>query len=448
MLRSRPFSSISHGALEASRSRRTAYLVLVPLLAGVVLALLPGVAIKLAAVVGLAGVALAVLMARRGMVLDPAWVVVAQLYLLTPVGTLLVDWGIGFSIITALVLAFVPFVLATLVTVPATRSSLLLLAPLVLLGAIAGASILWSPAADYGAEKLTIWLVSGFLPAATIVVLFAAKRSINWRLILIAATIYGLGLLLVGAPWSDGGERLTLLNQNPIWAARAILIGAIVSILGPFPLGVKIVTAPVLILAGVLTQSLGPTVGMALGVLAGAVTALALASRRDGQASPGWMVLIIGTGFGIVIVLSGLLDPLLGPLLNDPNVTSRSTYIDASIPLIAESPLYGMGLGGFLSTGLDSYPHNFILEVGVELGLVGLVGLGAWGSLALLGASRSPLVMGLVVGTAAFTLFSGSLASQTEFWLFSAVGVALVPSVLAARRLEKERQAVPEGVPA
>ncbi len=433
MFPSRLLSTAGHGALGASRSWRTAYLLLVPLAAGVVLALLPGLALKLAAVVALAGMALAVLMARRGMVLDPAWVIVAQLFLLAPVGSVLIDWGVGFSIITALVLAFVPFVLATLVAVPASRSSLLLLSPLVLLGIFAAASVLWSPAAGLGAEKLTIWLVNGFLPAATIVVLFAAKQTISWRLILVAATIYALGLLLIGEPWSEGGQRLTVFDQNPIWAARAILVGALIAILGPFPPWVKIVTAPMLILAGVLTQSLGPTVGMAAGLLAGAITALVLHSRREGRLSPGWTVLSIAMGFGLVILLSGLLDPLLGPLINDPNVTSRTSYIDASIPLFLGTPLYGMGIGGFLSTGLDSYPHNFVLEMGVELGIVGLLSLGAWTLLGLIGATRSPLAMGLVVGTGAFTLFSGSLASQAEFWMFSALAVAMVPAVMVSR---------------
>ena len=71
--------------------------------------------------------------------------------------------------------------------------------------------------------------------------------------------------------------------------------------------------------------------------------------------------------------------------------------------------------------------------MGVELGIVGLLSLGAWTLLGLIGATRSPLAMGLMVGTGAFTLFSGSLASQAEFWMFSALAVAMVPAVMASR---------------
>jgi hypothetical protein len=291
-------------------------------------------------------------------------------------------------------------------------------------------------------EKITIWLVNGVVPAATILVLYTGKRSISWHLILVAATIYAVALLVFGETWSSGGSRLTLVDQNPIWAARAILVGALVGVLGPFPLWAKVATVPVLVLASLLTQSLGPLVGLGAGVMAGAVTALVLSSQRQGRPSSGWTVLVISMGFAAVVLLSGLLDPLIGPLVNDPNVTSRTDYIDASLPLFFGAPLYGTGMGGFLASGLDSYLHNFVLEVAVELGLLGIIGLGAWIVLALVGASRSPLVMGLVVGTFAFTLFSGSIASQAEFWMLSAVGVALAPAVLARRR-GSDRGAVP-----
>jgi O-antigen ligase len=277
------------------------------------------------------------------------------------------------------------------------------------------------------------------LPAATILVLYTAKKEISWRLILIASVLYAVALLLFGSAASEGGVSRTLLDQNPIWAARAVMVGALVAVLGPFRLVVKLVTAPVLVLAGVLTLSLGPSMGMVLGLLAAAVTALIQSGRRTGRPSPGWVLLVIATGFGLIALLSGVLDWFIGPLIDDPNVTARSGYIDASISLFLRSPLFGDGIGGFASTGLDQYPHNLVLEIAVEMGIIGLAGLVAWGILALAGAARSPLLMGLVVGTGAFTLFSGSLAGQNEFWMLSAVAVALAPTAIAARRGVRRR---------
>jgi O-antigen ligase len=95
------------------------------------------------------------------------------------------------------------------------------------------------------------------------------------------------------------------------------------------------------------------------------------------------------------------------------------------------SPLIGIGFGGFASTGLHEYPHNLPAEVLVELGLVGAVIVLAWLVLALRGALGSPLMLALVVTTLVFTLFSGSLASQTVFWLYSTLAVAMLAATKA-----------------
>jgi hypothetical protein len=371
-------------------------------------------------------------MARKGHVLDPAWVIVAQIFLIQPIASLLFDRGIAITNVTTLTLASIPFVVVTLLYFPESRRSLLLAAPLMVLGVFAVASLAWSPVPDYGAEKITQWLGTGIAPAVTTLVLYTARKRISWRLILVAALIDALALLLIGSPSPEYGGRLTLEDKNPIWVARGVLVGALVAILGPFSAWVKVVSMPVLVLAGALTQSLGPMVGLVLGLLAAVVVSLAMDSRRSRHASPWWLVLGLTAGVGIVVLLSGAFDPLIGPMVHDPNVASRATNIEASLPMLIQSPLFGTGMGGFASAALTAYPHNLLLEVGVELGLLGLVALLAWVGLALIGASRRPMIMGLVVGTAGFALFSGSIASNAEFWLFSALAVALAPITMAA----------------
>ena len=75
---------------------------------------------------------------------------------------------------------------------------------------------------------------------------------------------------------------------------------------------------------------------------------------------------------------------------------------------------------------MAQYPHNLIAEIGAELGLVGLLVLAVWFGFALRWASRSPLLVALVVATGVYALFSGSIASNTEFWMCSALAVAKV----------------------
>ena len=60
-----------------------------------------------------------------------------------------------------------------------------------------------------------------------------------------------------------------------------------------------------------------------------------------------------------------------------------------------------------------------------------------WLAFAVRGAAGSPILMALVVSTALFTLFSGSLASNAEFWLCSAFAVARFPLTRARGPLRR-----------
>jgi O-antigen ligase len=281
------------------------------------------------------------------------------------------------------------------------------------------------------------------VPALTVLVLRSTGREASWRLILVAALLYAVALVFLGERWEQGLLRQTLLGQNPIWAARAVLTGAIVAVLGPFPLGLKVVTTPFLVYAGAITLSLGPLVGMVLGVMAGLMVIAIGVDRRDQRGRLAVPLLAIAMGVVAIAVLSGALESVLAPLGADRNVTARSDYLEASVPMFLADPLFGRGIGGFSVSGIDLYPHNLPAEVAVELGVVGLLVLGVWGLMALRGAAGSPLLVGLVVGSGAYTLFSGSLASQSEFWMFSALAVAAGGIPTAAPR--PSRMTVPAG---
>jgi O-antigen ligase len=141
----------------------------------------------------------------------------------------------------------------------------------------------------------------------------------------------------------------------------------------------------------------------------------------------GWAALALLTVLAVLLLLSGALDPTLARLANDPNTTSRATYLGASLQLFLKAPVLGVGFGGFAATGLDLYPHNLVAEVASELGSLGMLVLLVWFGMALRGAARSPILVALVIATGTFTLFSGDLAGNGEFWMFSALAVAMLP---------------------
>lgn len=409
-------------------SRRGAILVGATGGAGAVLVVLPTLAIQLAVVLGASFVTASVMMARAGRALNSAWLIVAWLYVLGPLGTILSNAGLGLPTAALVLAAPSPFVVAAVLLRPRSLQRLVRLAPLALLSALAGLSLWWSPDASYGMDKLTLWILTGLLPAAFIMVLTLGPASISWRLIAGAAFLYALGLILFGAATPLNPGRATIFDANPIWAARAVFIGALVVLFGPFPWFAKLAMAPVMILAGLTTVSLGPAVGLVVGSWAGVAEALRCAERRDRRVAVGWTVLLLLTGVAVVVVLSGALDPLLARVANDPNTTSRATFLAATGRLFLQAPLFGVGVGGFAATSLDFYPHNVIAEVASELGVVGLLCLLVWLGLALRGAARSPILVALVVATVVFSLFSGNLAGNVELWMFSALAVAMLPN--------------------
>lgn len=431
--------------LRASRAsvaspRLTAFVALVTLGSGALIAALPTFGFQVATVVAAAVSAACLIMVRAGRVLNPVWVIVVLLYLLGPVGGLLRQAGVWLPMAAAVILALSPFVLATLVTQRQTRDRLVMLTPLALLFLLAGLSLSWSPVPSSGLEKLTTWIATGLLPAAFITVLATGSRRVSWEFVVIAAFASAVALIAFGTASPLYPGRPTMFDANPIDAARALFIGALVALYGPFPVAAKLVTVPVMVVAGLATVSLGPALGFLLGAGAGAAEAFRLSGRSARGAALGWAALVCASGFALFASLASGFDVdagnrALAGLFNDVNVTSRATFLDAAVSMFIRAPVLGVGLGGFATAGLAAYPHNLIAEFGAELGSLGLLALLTWFGLALRGAARSPLLVALVVASGVFALFSGSMASNAEFWMCSALAVATKPpeSAPAAR---------------
>jgi O-antigen ligase len=421
--------------------RRASVVLLAGVATGVLVAVLPTLSAQLAVVFGGLGLIGAMVWARLGRVLDAAWIIVIALYVIGPLGSLFKSAGVGLPTVAALTIAPIPFVVGALVIRPEARERIHLLIPLGFLALLAALSLTWSPNPGYGLEKLTLWTLTGLLPAVFIVALASGSPRILWGAIAVGAFFSAIVLIAFGEESPLYPGRIALYGDNPIWTARAAFIGALVAVFGPFPRLARVLMTPVLILAGILTVSLGPLLGFAIGAWAGTVEILR-SGRRAVSARPGWVTLGLVSGFALVFLLADAMFGGEGSILSrlvvsDPNVTGRATFLDAALRLFVSSPLLGVGFGGFESTGLIQYPHNLVAEIGSELGLVGLLALAAWVVLALRGAAGSPILVALLVATAVFSLFSGSVASNAEFWLVSALAVSKVP----VRARSRARQA-------
>jgi len=394
---------------------------LAALAAGAAISVVPGLVLQLAIVGGTLMSTASLVFARAGRLLNPAWVIVALLYLIGPLGGLFSQSETDGSALGVLLLALTPFVAAATIVKPRNATRLFVLIPLGLLLLLAVASLAWSPSASYGSSKLTLWVVTGLIPAAFIIILSGGSTRVAWGLIALAAFATAVASFL----FPDSGYPPTLFDSNPIWASRAAFIGALVALFGPFPVAVKLLATPVMIAGGLISLSLGPLVGLAAGAVAGVAEALRDGRQTERRVAVGWASLLVVTGVALLSLLAGLADPLFEEVFNDPNVSGRAGYLRALGPLFVDAPLFGIGLGGFASTGLADYPHNLVAEVALELGFAGLLLLLAWFTLALRAAAGSPLLVALVVATGVFSLFSGYLGAHTEFWLFTALALAV-----------------------
>jgi O-antigen ligase len=275
-----------------------------------------------------------------------------------------------------------------------------------------------------------------------------------WAAIAAAAVVSAVALIGFGETSALYPGRVALFGDNPIWTARAAFVGALVMTFGPFPRIIKVIATPILILAGILTVSLGPLLGFAIGIWAGAAEILRTSVRTADRRQLGWIALGLVSGIGVIGLLANSLfggenSILASVVVNDPNVTGRATFLDAALRMFLSSPFLGVGLGGFESTGLIQYPHNLVAEIGSELGVAGLLALAAWVVIALRGAAGSPILVALLIATAVFSLFSGSVASNAEFWLVSALAVAKVPVRARSRSTasDTDREPLPSAAP-
>jgi len=428
-------------------SREGIVVLLVGALVGVGTAALPTFSTQIALLGGAVVIATTLTMARFDRILNASWVLLAAIFLVGPVGALLLRVGISVSLVAALVGGFAPFVVAALSLRPGSRPRLVLLAPLVLLLLFATASLSWSPDAAVGSDKLSVWVLSGLIPAAFIVVLVPASASIDWRPIAIAAVLTAAAMIVFGAASSLYPGRPTLFDANPIWESRALFIGAIVVVFAPIPRPLKLLLVPLVVYAAILPVSRGPAIGFLLGACAGGAEKLRTFNRHDRRIQLAWAGLGIGTALGIVASF-GLLDQVstvLSSFLAEPDVTSRASYISESTRLFQSHPFLGVGFGGFAASGLDTYPHNLVFEIAAELGLLGILLLVPWVAFAVRGAAGSPILMALLVATAIFSLFSGSIASNAEFWLCSAFAVARFPLARARAKVPMRQPVLASG---
>ncbi len=224
-------------------------------------------------------------------------------------------------------------------------------------------------------DKIILLILKGIVPAFFISVwLLLNKKNTNEK---IEKAIIGFGIIqiyfVIQAYLSgDAFRRMTIFGLNPIWLARdlGISILAALSIFKNRILRFSSIT--ILTIGIILTRSRGPLIALVI-ILFIVYSYKLLISKKYKQLAPSLIVisllvifLIVGVGMADYFIRGG------ASFLEEGNVSSRIGLYQAAWSDFLESPILGKGMGSYFHHG-HSYPHNIILELLAETGLIGFV---------------------------------------------------------------------------
>ncbi len=340
------------------------------------------------------------------------------------------------------------------------------------LAAVTAVSYLYSPAPTYGWDKLTRFLViSGILFLAPLVLIKKTDDVRHFTLAMLAcAVLLGIKLLLgvtdaslfapAAYPFSSEGRDVTQIGAGQLAGIALLwLLFCPYYNLRRFCL---MVSVPLLCAALIASVARGPILFFV------AVLFPFMFVRRIRAAVTStkvWLPLLL---FGVLAFVGSLYwlqqqDAAQGKLRtktaeieevlsgsSTPTYTAgrRLTLYRWALEMFAEKPLTGWGLGGWsyyvFDRDMPAYPHNLILEIAAEEGVMGVAALGTLLFTVFFAMRRlwrsSPdlsFIAPVFVFSFLATMTSGDINANRPLWLWCGVSFALAG--IAERRLHGSR---------
>ncbi|RME46722.1 MAG: hypothetical protein D6791_07545 [Chloroflexi bacterium] len=317
----------------------------------------------------------------------------------------------------------------------------LIFAGVILLG------ILYTPASAYGMDKALRFVSLTMLAFFTPLVIMTSRRAVTrfffgWL---------GIAMLLTADALSrlGSGQRLSGFNATSIAVSRTVGVAVLVLVFTVL-MGRVARTWRILAVGGLVLMTLvllgsgarGPF--LSLGIVVALATGIA--SGRPGRRARS--LLIIGIlGLAILGVLwSGLVPTasiqrfnlLMSQADRDTSSQARLMVMRDAWQLFVSSPVIGRGIGSVSAFGAGReqvYPHNILLELAAETGVLGLglylvlVGLVLLRLLSKLSTASDHDALWLTLfATFLFTflnaMVSGDLNDNRDLWLFAGVAIA------------------------
>lgn len=315
-----------------------------------------------------------------------------------------------------------------------------------------------SPDQAYGLMKVQLYTADNLVFLVGAIFVGAERRSFGLFFILLLAVFAAGSLVLVGSLVSGTAQqqygvtsgRFTIsAQQGAINLGRDSATGALIAIwliLMSRRTAVRLAAVaalPALLVALVAAGSRGPTVAFVIGLLT--LVGLTAATGRARRRLLAVAAAMVGAAIVIPLVVPGSsISRSLSTIIGSASGLSsngRSSLWAEAFTTFGQHTLVGIGTGGYAAIEPNEmFPHNILLEVSVELGVLGLFAVGAL-LLSMLARLRTlwqgttgtrqlqvTLLIALFVSALVNAMFSGAIQDNSDLWLWGGLGIGMYAS--------------------
>jgi O-antigen ligase len=300
----------------------------------------------------------------------------------------------------------------------------------------------------YGREKIEIFLLANLTMMTAAILVARRRRNFDLFVALFLLVAAGGAMLLLFKILTGSAQTVfygRYALENPIGFARTSADGilfVVFVLVAASSLRLRylaLALLPILGVALLASGSRGPVLGLLVGLTCYALLLRDRSSRR--RLLSLWFTVIAIVMLAPQLIPGQSIQRSLSFVLGSEGGLSSNGRFELwkdAWQTFASHPVFGIGTGGFGAVRPDElYPHNLFLEVGAELGIVGLlfvVGILVWGLKSLRQSWRfAPfeerpalaLVVALTVSALVNALLSSDIQNNSALWLALGLGIGL-----------------------
>ncbi|HEX7300480.1 MAG TPA: O-antigen ligase family protein [Solirubrobacteraceae bacterium] len=248
--------------------------------------------------------------------------------------------------------------------------------PIAVVALSMAASLAWTPAPDYGGQKVTTFLTVTMLAIGAPFFIFERwddlRRFFTWTVVVAVP----VAILAIAHPAAESGR---LAGDNTIGTSRLLCTAALILLLGALGQArwrlPATAAAAGFIATAAAVGSRGPILSLAI-ALALVVTGWLLRVPR--KVAPVLAIVAVGVAVVPFVSLPATSSERLSSAARDPVAAFRADdryyLVQEAFQLIDANPVRGAGVGAFSAINpLIKWPHNLFLELWSELGIGALV---------------------------------------------------------------------------